>query len=108
MARCINGYNRKLQNFERSHDAIARAEEEDLLETIFLTNGKLYGILSIQKSVMTWDVFTDANFSQHADWNDPACMPYKNATDPLRRLSPLHFVSQLIEKGWRELPMARG
>lgn len=108
MSRCINGHIRALQNLKRSHDAAARAKEEDLLETIFLTNGKLYGILSIQKSVMTWEVFTDAHFSQHADWNDPACMPYKKATDPLRRLSPLHFVSQLIEKGWRELPTVRG
>ena len=63
--------------------------------------GDLRGVLTVKETTMNWDVFSDPDFSQHLNWNHPECFPdfHKNR----QHLNPLHFVSMLIENGWKSI-----
>lgn len=92
------GHANKKQRLEQSQEVYDRYQQEDDLETIFLKKGNHRGVLHIKETTMAWDVYADAQMSQHLDWQHPDCYP--QYTKDRQQLSPLAFVSMLVSNGW--------
>ena len=91
----------KIERRKRSQEFFDRLESEETYEVIILAKGDLRGVLTVKETTMNWNVFSDPDFSQHLNWNHPECFPdfHKNR----QHLNPLHFVSMLIENGWKSI-----
>lgn len=89
----------KIERRKRSQEFFDRLESEETQEVIILAKGDLRGVLDVKETTMNWDVFSDHNFSQHLDWNHPECYPEYSKNR--QNLNPLHFVSMLVENGWK-------
>ena len=95
------GHQKKKERLARSQEIFDRYEQEDDLETLFFAKGTRRGVLNIKETTMEWNVYADPQMSQHLDWNHPDSYP-KYASDR-QNLSPLSFVSMLIENGWKAI-----
>lgn len=69
-------------------------------QTMFFAKGQYRGRLVVYEHRMEWDVFLDANLSQHLDWNHPDCKVLDSLPS---RVPILHVLSWLNESGWQFL-----